>query len=458
MKGLIIVKEERCHWLRELIPVSHPAMIPLCNKPLLEYMLEFAILCGADKVRFVFDAPDDRIEDYFSTGNRWGVEISYGSIRERDQLEDILSKNSGFCTGDSLLIMDGFFFTRFDKNSDYSDILKNVRGTRELSCSTGEALYRLEDGLPAILKTMEESDLSVHPIETIGDIFNLSMNILSEDATRYVLPGYNNEAGVFIGRNVTIPKTAKITKPVLLGNNVQLGKNCVIGPGAVIGNNVIVDSGSHISRAIIQDNTYIGSDLTFKEKIVQGKIAISAESGKAVEIVDQHLLSGIRGTTGLKPFSLLVHWCLSLLLFVVTILPATLLRLFLRKGGTWQQEETSILLADGSALAVSANRLKNTSIVAKVARGLAMDKVFLLPKVLSGALDLVGNKPIPASPEGKILYDDFSNYLPGIFYFSEAENIDDGDFQEEITERFFSANRSLVSDIKVIFKTILNRW
>jgi hypothetical protein len=87
-----------------------------------------------------------------------------------------------------------------------------------------------------------------------------------------------------------------------------------------------------------------------------------------------------------------------------------------------------------------------------------MDKVFLLPKVFNGKLDLVGNKPLPATPEGKSLFDDFANYLPGIFYFSEAENIAEEDFQEEITERFFAANRSLIGDIKVICKTLINRW
>lgn len=458
MKGLIIVKEERCRWLRELVPVNHPAMISLCNKPLLEYMLEFVILCGAEKVRFIFDTPAERIEDYFGTGSRWGVEISYGAIREQDQLQDTLSKNSGFCAGAPLLIMDGFFFTGFNKNSNYSDLLEKDDGIRELSCTTGEIRYRLEDGPPTILKPTEELDLSIHPIDKIGDIFNLSMSILSEEATKYVLPGYSNEEGVFIGRNVTIPKTAKISTPVLLGNNVQLGKNSEIGPGAVIGNNVIVDSGSHISRAIILDNTYIGSDLTFKEKIVLGNVAISVESGTAVKLVDQHILSGIRSKTGRKPFNLLIHWCISLLLFLLAILPATLLRSILKNSGAWQQEEASILLADGTMLAVPENRLESSSFFAKLARGFAMDKIFLLPKVLNGALDLVGNKPIPATPEGKTLFDDFTNYLPGIFYFSEAENIGEGDFQEEITERFFSANRSLTSDIKVIFKTILNRW
>jgi NDP-sugar pyrophosphorylase family protein len=458
MKGLIIVKEERCRWLRELVPVCHPAMITLCNKSLLEYLLEFAILCDVDKVRFVFDSPDDRIENYFGTGSRWGVEISYSPAREKDNLEDILKKNSGFSGGGPLLIMEGFFFVRFDKNSDYGELFDPADGTAELSCESGEIRFQRESDAPVILKATEGVDLSIHPITEIGDLFTLSMDILTHDAHRYILPGYNNEEGVYIGRNVAIPKSVKISKPILLGNNVQLGKGSEIGPGAVIGNNVIIDSGTLISHSIILDNTYIGADLTIRKKIVQSNMAISMESGKAFQFVDQHLLSGIRNTKRRNPLKFAAHWCLSLILYLLAILPAALLKVFLKIGNNWLQEEDSILLADGTALTVDRHTVKTASLLARIARGLAMDKVFLLPKVFNGKLDLVGNKPLPATPEGKSLFDDFANYLPGIFYFSEAENIAEEDFQEEITERFFAANRSLIGDIKVICKTLINRW
>jgi hypothetical protein len=226
----------------------------------------------------------------------------------------------------------------------------------------------------------------------------------------------------------------------------------------VIGNNVIIDTGTQVSRAVILDNTYIGAELTIKEKIVQRNMAISVESGKSFTFVDQHLLSGIRSEKGRNPLRMLLHWCLSLVLYVLGILPAALLKVFLKIGNNWQQETDSILLADGTECNVNRDTVKTGSLLARIARGLALDKVFLLPQVLGGKLDLVGNKPLPATPEGRGLFDDFVNYLPGIFYFSEAENIADGDYQEEITERFFAANRSLVGDVKVICKTLLNRW
>jgi len=458
MKGLIIIKEERCHWLRELVPACHPAMVSLCNKPLLEYLLEFTILCGVDQVRFVFDSPDASIEKYFASGSRWGVEISYSLIKKDDNVDDSLKKNSGFSDGVPLVILDGFFFIRFNQNSDYGELCTPGAGITEMSCETGAIRFRQESGSPETLKVTEEQDLSIHCLTEINDLFNLSMDILSHDAHRYILPGYNNEEGVYLGRNVTIAKNAKTTKPILLGNNVQLGKGTEIGPGAIIGNNVIIDSGTLITNSIILDNTYIGADLTINEKIVHSNMAISMESGKGFRFVDQHLLSGIRSGKGRHPLITALYWCLSLCLYLLAILPASLLRLILNNSKNWQVEDISILQADGTAKNITLHTVRPASLAARVARGLALDKVFLLPLVLKGKLDLVGNKPLQATPEGKSFFDDFASYLPGLFYFSEAENIEAEDFQEEITERFFAVNRSLVGDFKVIFKTLINRW
>lgn len=457
MKALIIVKEEKCRWLRELLPSQHPAMLSFCNKPLLEFLLDFSILCGALEVRFVFDHPDARIEDYFGDGSRWGVALSYAAIRKLDRCEDILQKNSGFLADASHLVIEGYAFIRFDKNCDYRSYFTEQEGRIVISEDDGMGRAG-QNGELLPLQVPEKLDLELCPLREVADIFSLTMDILGRDARKYILPGYNNEEDVYIGRNVTLAKSATIHKPLLLGNNVQIEKGCEIGPMAVIGSNVIIDSGSQVSHAIVLDNSYIGADLTFKEKIVQGNIALSSKSGKAFQFVDTHLLSGIKRAKPRKPQRLVLHWFLSLLFFVIGILPASLCRFILKKKGNWQCEEKNILLADGTVLAVCSSAVKTLSVAGKIARGLLLDKVFLLPTVLRGRIDLVGNKPLPATDEGKILFDDFSDYMPGVFFFSEAEEHGAEDFEEEITERFFAANRSLIGDLKVLCNVIINRW
>ena len=459
MKALIIIKEEQCSWLREIIPNQHPGMMPICNKPLLEYLLDFSILCGCTHIRFVMDAPDDKMEEYFAGGSRWGVDISYAPARISDDLETTLKKNSRFCEEEQLLILDGFFFIRHSKQEEYRELCGAEGDGVELSCAGGQVLCREGEGESLqTVHALADSALALLPLGSISDFFMLSENILARDAANYVLPGYNNEEGVFIGRNVAISKTTTINKPVMLGNNVQLMDHTEIGPGAIIGSNVIVDSGTMVAESIILDNSYLGAELTIKEKILRNNMAISASSGTVVQFVDDHLLSGLQQTAVRTIPGLVMDWCLGCLFYVLGILPAFFLKIFLTAGGNWQQQATPFLTASGSTVTMPVITIKDDTLLGKLARILVADKIMQLPTVLKGKIALVGNKPIAATSEGKELREDFVNYLPGIFYFSEAEGIAPGDFQEEITERFFAANRSIAGDIKILLRTFLNRW
>jgi len=68
MKALIILREKDCEWLRKISPAAHPAMFPVCNKPLLEYFIDFAILNGCSAVRVAMDKPGNDVEEYSAPG------------------------------------------------------------------------------------------------------------------------------------------------------------------------------------------------------------------------------------------------------------------------------------------------------------------------------------------------------------------------------------------------------
>jgi len=92
MKTLIVHKEADFNWLRRLFPDRSPLLASVCNKPLLEYLLDFAILSGSRHVRLATDMPLVEVEAVFGDGSRWGVELTYVSIREADDLEAVLLK------------------------------------------------------------------------------------------------------------------------------------------------------------------------------------------------------------------------------------------------------------------------------------------------------------------------------------------------------------------------------
>ncbi|MFA5266766.1 MAG: bifunctional sugar-1-phosphate nucleotidylyltransferase/acetyltransferase [Methanoregula sp.] len=64
---------------------------------------------------------------------------------------------------------------------------------------------------------------------------------------------------VSIGKGTTIGPNTVITGPVVIGNDCTIGPNCVIMPNTSIGSRVILDPFTMVGDAIIMDDTTIGS-------------------------------------------------------------------------------------------------------------------------------------------------------------------------------------------------------
>jgi UDP-N-acetylglucosamine diphosphorylase/glucosamine-1-phosphate N-acetyltransferase len=73
---------------------------------------------------------------------------------------------------------------------------------------------------------------------------------------------------VSIGKGTTIGPNAVITGPVVIGNDCTIGPNCVIMPNTSIGSRVKLDPFTVIGDAIIMDDTVIGSHSRIIETVV----------------------------------------------------------------------------------------------------------------------------------------------------------------------------------------------
>ena len=70
-----------------LLPYTHSTpkhMLPIANKPLLEFNVEQVAAMGIRQLGIVVGHRKEQIIDYFGNGNRWGLEITY--IEQNDRL------------------------------------------------------------------------------------------------------------------------------------------------------------------------------------------------------------------------------------------------------------------------------------------------------------------------------------------------------------------------------------
>ncbi|NTV93683.1 MAG: NDP-sugar synthase, partial [Chlorobiaceae bacterium] len=90
MKTLVVIREKDYEWLYPVFPGVHPLLVPVCNKPYAEFLIDFAILAGSNAIRFVSDGQLGGLEHYCENGSRWGIEISYASMLGDEDLETVI--------------------------------------------------------------------------------------------------------------------------------------------------------------------------------------------------------------------------------------------------------------------------------------------------------------------------------------------------------------------------------
>lgn len=464
MKGIILCLESDLPWIRETFEV-HPLLLPICNKPYLEYLLDLFVLLGVKSIRVLTDEPDTMVEDYFGKGDRWGVAISYSAIKKQDSLALVLKKNESFCRDSDIVICEGGDFFSYNKSDQYTNLLKQEEG-RAFQVGEDEGrLVFLPCGcaaeLPHSFPVKVNSGIGTVSLRSIKEYFNLCQSILGKHSEKYVLPGYNNESDVYLGHNVEITKTVRINKPVMIGNNVALKPGSVIGPDVIIGSNVMIDGGTTLENSIVHDRTYIGRELEIKDKIVSKNRLIDPQDGTTVNFEDAFIFSKMTSGSFSLVLRRLVHWLVSWPIVLLQILPFLLFSGLLKAGGKKIIKARNILLSSEGLVAKLpigvASGKNNTSLLEKMFYALSLDKFPLLFAVLAGKLSLIGNRILEDNETNRKLLCDFRAYTPGVFSYSESEPAISEGYEVLIAERFFSGNTSMFTDAKILFKCLINR-
>ena len=122
MKCLILCRDKKVSWVSNYIQQDSPYMLKFATKPLIEFYIDLASIAGIKELRIVNDNPDIALENYFLSGEKWGMDISYSISKESDSIEQILKKNNSFIGEDELFIISGFIFISV-KNADTYDYL-----------------------------------------------------------------------------------------------------------------------------------------------------------------------------------------------------------------------------------------------------------------------------------------------------------------------------------------------
>ncbi len=463
MKCLVYCPVEHTEWMKDFFPNIHPYFLKILNKPLLEYYIDFCVLNKISEIRVVKSSTSREMEKYFRDGMQWGVDISYNLARPGDNLSKVILKNSSFCKDSDLLVIYGFNFLNFKKDSRNINFFAKQDENKSVRSADSAVYFLKKTKNPAdidLTKIKEDANagFSITHLDGIKTYYDLSMNIFTNRSDDYFLPGYNNEPGVYIGRNVIYnPNSVTLKKPIMIGDNVQIRDNTLIGPNSVLGNNIIIDSSSTIIKSIIYEQSYIGSDLEFNEKIVFKNQLINPDTGGSIEVVDKFFVSSIEKNIISRSVRKMVHGFFALMIIILYFLPYLFFLIFGRSKYIKPEKREYYISKDKNIKKLLHWKILRSTFKSRMFIRFSLDKYPLYFEVLTGNLLLAGNCILPKEPRSSKFISKMPVYFPGVFDFPGMLLSCPDDDEFEIHELYYCHHTNFKMNLKIIKRTLLSR-
>jgi len=297
-------------------------MIPIANKPILEWNLLNAIDAGIKDFIFVVAYRSEMVRNYFQNGKKWNINIEYinqGKALGTAHAIGIVEK----FVNDFIVLCGDTIFGRKDiknilktnpsiglfkiKNAEEYGIVKtkgkNViriyeKMEKPLSNTINAGIYHFDKKIFDYIRNTKKSPRGEYEITDSINMMSKEKNtegIFLEEWRDVVYPwhlldaneeilnkiGKNIEGtieknstiigNVSIGKNSRIMNGSYIEGPVIIGENCKIGPNCYIRPHTSIGDGCHVGNACEIKNSIIIKNTnaphhnYVGDSVIGEE-------------------------------------------------------------------------------------------------------------------------------------------------------------------------------------------------
>lgn len=318
--------------LRPLTYHTPKPMVPVLNKPVLEYTIENLAAHHVREVVINLGPQSRAIEDYFGNGTSFNIKINYSKEK------NLLGTAGGVKKAQNTIQKDpdpDFLVASGDNFSDI-DFTKLIAFHKKKKALITIALKDVESRFEYGIPILNSSGLIQKFIEkpSWGDIFGKQVNTgiyvfnkkifetIPEkqpyDFGKQLLPrllklkkpiyGYRMDEfwtdigniaeyrkaqsvalnkhikikfsgkeikpNIWVGVKTTIESGTKMIAPCFVGNNCLIKKNATIGAYAIVGNGTIIDSEASIQHSVLWENVKIEKKVQLKNCIVGSLILV----------------------------------------------------------------------------------------------------------------------------------------------------------------------------------------
>jgi glucose-1-phosphate thymidylyltransferase len=311
--------------------VSRPkVMIPIANRPIMEYAVEALSQNGISDIVFVVGYKKESIMSHFEDGKKFKVNIKYvtqqkplGTAHALLQAKKEIESEFLVLPGDNLIDpkevsnllesegANSLLIAESEIPSKYGVVFLE-RGTvtkivekpqEKISNLISTGIYRFtpevfdvidtvgkegKHDLTAVVEHMIEKGDKISGIRGIGkwvdavypwDIIHVNSSAITDAAqgtAGTIEDGVTMKGQVFVGEESVVRSGTYITGPVVIGKGCDIGPNVCIFPSTSIGDNVSVQPFSLIRHSVLMNDVQIGSSSSISNSVVGEGVRIGS--------------------------------------------------------------------------------------------------------------------------------------------------------------------------------------
>jgi len=320
--------------LRPFTGLKPKVMIPIANKPILQYVVEALAASGVRHIIMVVGYRKEQVQDYFGSGEKLGVEIGYivqkqqlGTAHALWQAKDVVGDSFLVLPGDNIIKPDtiaqlveakpSIILVKKQENISKYGVVTVRKGIVEeivekpqeaASKLVNTGIYALDRGifefieeeveLPMALMNMiargyeiaaQETDDTwldaVYPWDILR-LNDIALGAISLSVAGTVEKGVTMNGAVSVGRGTVIRAGCYLVGPLIIGENSEIGPHACIFPATSIGDQVIISPFGQVRNSAVGNGVHIGPGSTLEDSIVDRGSVLGghfvAFSGEAV--------------------------------------------------------------------------------------------------------------------------------------------------------------------------------
>ncbi|WXG41286.1 MAG: NDP-sugar synthase [Candidatus Freyarchaeum deiterrae] len=324
--------------LRPLTYTTPKTMLPICDKPVLHWIIDSLSKRGFDEIIITTNYLEEKIKNYFGDGQEFGVKLYYpkeneplGTAGSVKNAEKYLDEPFGIIQADniteislaealkyhkekkgiatiSLIDVENpwqFGIAELNRKNQVKKFLEKPKPDECFSNLASTGLYVLEpeilDYIPANTPFDFAKDLFPQLLKRGKRIYGYRAEGFWVDvgkpegymkATEWIVNQINKyisetaeiegkvEGPVYIGENTVIKKGTKVEGPVIIENDCTIEAGAQIQPGSIVKSGVTIGSYTKVDKAVMYQDSIIASSAHLQECI----IAENCEVGNKVDI------------------------------------------------------------------------------------------------------------------------------------------------------------------------------